>query len=262
MNGVYQCALLDAGAQISLLNRTVLENSSHHKTLQEDKNVKGLSIKTFGNRITARDRALVTVMIGDEDKVKLEVTCIVVEEEDMACCILLGNNVIKDLHIVLDFSQDISKFLIDSDLEFSLPFLTAGISGRDHGYCLSHEEMESDLKSFLSVNQIRMLQSRQAELRQLRSKLDSGVPVSSWKILNLNKFRRFASNLSVKNDLIVFLNDSRDVPVVSFVFMVEMSIRLHWQLCHAGRNKLLEHLRDLIWHPSLSYILGVSYIQG
>ena len=96
VNGVSLCALLDTGAQISLLSRSVLVNFSTCKTIQVDKTVTGLSINTFGNRITAKDRVLVTVAIGEENQVKLEVTCVVVEEKDMACCMLLGNNVVMD----------------------------------------------------------------------------------------------------------------------------------------------------------------------
>jgi hypothetical protein len=48
--------------------------------------------------------------------------------------------------------------------------------------------------------------------------------------------------------------NQRHVPVVSFSLLVELSIHLHWQMSHSGRNKLIDSLKESAWHPSLSEV--------
>ena len=102
--------MMDTGAQISLITKSAVVRSSCREPVPEHLKLKGVCIRTFGNRIAAANETMVNVVIGSDVGTNIEVPCVVVEDSAMTCCMLLGNNVIRNLYGVLDFNTDACKF--------------------------------------------------------------------------------------------------------------------------------------------------------
>ena len=69
----------------------------------------------------------------------------------------------------------------------------------------------------------------------------------------IKRFSRYRHNLKLQKDVLYFMRESGLLtPVVTFNAVVEMSLVLHYQLGHPGRQKLLESVLTQGWHPALT----------
>ena len=49
-------------------------------------------------------------------------------------------------------------------------------------------------------------------------------------------------------------NDVVSVLVVSFRFLLEIMVLTHQQMAHIGRNKLVQQMQNMVWHPSITKV--------
>ena len=102
------------------------------------------------------------------------------------------------------------------------------------------------LKSAVSVvKENNRLQSKCNILLNLKRCLRNGVPVEEWPN-RLSRFKRYVSGLECNGGVVTHSN----IIVVPFRILVQITLALHYQFAHVGRDKLIGLVRNLIWHPS------------
>ena len=247
------CALVDTGAQISLVAKSVYDLWLHGSWSSEEASSDIISIRALGSTVVTLGS--VKLDVAFTQSLVADVSCAVVDDSSMPCCLLFGIDLICSLKASLDFRSASLRVPCSDGLDI-VPFVTSSLAASGSDHCLVQNGVSgADLmESFLSNQQISMLQRGDRGIQQLFKKLSSNSPVSSWRGPLLKPYKRFSAKLIVHNDVVVFSSNSVRVPVVPFKFLVEMSVRFHWQMCHVGRNKLDAHLRSILWCPSLSQV--------
>ena len=107
------------------------------------------------------------------------------------------------------------------------------------------------LSSLIAPDQVIKLQSRNSQLRALKRVVSSNHP---WP-KQLSQFRRYRESLQVLQDIVLYRGEA-GIPryVITFQFLVEVVLVLHYKMAHLGREKLIDQVRQHVWHPSLAKV--------
>ena len=109
-----------------------------------------------------------------------------------------------------------------------------------------------ELRSLVTVEQISTHQRKCRLLSSLKKRISSKE--GDWPI-SLSRFKRYQKCLDVVDGVLVYRGTSGSpIYVVSFNFLVEILLVVHYRMAHLGRQKLIELVRQHIWHPSLSKV--------
>jgi hypothetical protein len=93
-----------------------------------------------------------------------------------------------------------------------------------------------------------VLQSHSPELKCLYKQLKKQVPTQVWP-KKIKAFARHSEKLSIQGGLILY-GDTSPTVVIPFESLVDVCVLLHFNLAHIGRDKLLDLIFKLVWHPS------------
>ena len=167
-----------------------------------------------------------------------DVSFVVVPDEAMSCCLLLGINGISDIGLVVDFEKKSVHIQLASNITGSIPFIPSVSAESGVVLCIGAEE-RAGILSCLSQNNLQLLQQADPELAELKQFVLCGNSHSKLPSM-LKKFSSAIARVSIREGLLFFARNGSFVPVVSFVFAVEVVIHLHWQNSHPGRNKLTD----------------------
>lgn len=273
--GERYCVLFDTGAQVSFISNTLFSQLD----LPLDTTV-SLVITGFGER---RSFALGFVDLS------LDLTngCtnpgphsfVVVDNSMMPFCIILGVDYISKHDVSLDYvdgcirqsgiilhsmqlctssARQVIAYLTVTVMKPVLPLCVREVfvgSGGDYlGFAVDRDANHNikHLASLISNEQILKHQSKCRVLTALKRKVcskDQNYPQS------LARFKRYTHSLYVIDGILVYkAPDERMIYVVTFNFLVEVLLVVHYQMAHLGRQKLIELVKKHIWHPSLSKV--------
>ena len=266
------CAIFDTGAELSLISREVIDVIGNVSDLNLKKerlcNVIGLS----GVHTPIEETVALACKIGHYkvDSARFAV----VPKQIMPYCILLGNDFMCTHGVSLNLLLDICsigkyevKFLSCNLVEYykkRLCVVQMGGRGGHQGYShtISIENSDSDLRfefagSSGTVSKIRgvieddvveIIQKEDRQLRLLKRSILESSPTKQWP-KQLGQYSRHFSKLAIVNNILVFKNPY-PIIIVSFRILVELLMMLHYKLAHIGRDKLLDLLSTIAWHPS------------
>lgn len=263
------CAVLDSGAEISLISAGVLgklEKSIFLNVVEEHPcDIVGLS----GARCVISQTVTLALTVGT--LALLPSKFAVVADTIFPYCFLLGLDFLSSNNIGINLSlgscmkggihcaqliTGLSNY-VDSPNLFMVQVGNPNVShvvrpsceGGDLRFEISGPSQTVNGLSLLMDNDIaKSIQSRSSELRALRRVLSQGLPPKQWPH-NLKPFRYHANKLSLINNIIVY-SQPKPVIVVSFTIALEIALVVHFDFAHIGRDKLLDLLHSLIWHPS------------
>ena len=78
--------------------------------------------------------------------------------------------------------------------------------------------------------------------------MNNNIPTNLWSE-ELKPFIRHSSKLSISHDTLIY-NSIRPIIVVPFKIALDLALSLHYNFAHVGREKVLDLLSNLGWHPS------------
>ena len=261
------CTILDTEAQVSLFDRNTYELLSRDTDLRlVDSN--GRMVKGIDNSLT-KVIGVVELQLSVLDvKMDSYTSFAVVDNGLMPCCCLLGLDFMRDNNFTLDFQNGIIYGVSTSDRLCYPMYQPDQLNGRDEislQFTISEEydsEISMDdvnnyksIKFALSLYDLKLLQSKDFVLRQVKRKITERVPVKNWKNRCLQRFKRFQSKLDVCDD-VLYRVIPHLVPVVTFSLLIEIVYKVHIQMAHIGRNKLVHIVSKHYWHPSLERVAG------
>ena len=254
--GSYQfCALVDTGAQLSLVSQAVLERLGVNGFTLVNRTL--IRIRTLGGFVASLGRVQLQVIVPTCQPLYL--TFAVVPEDCMPFCFIVGGDLLDSLGTVIDYWQ--SGFFFGQGRH--VPFLPCDSKAQQHELCLVQQgDVECDegvepVPGLLSMGQVRLCQQSDYTIRLVSRVVREGAHGSNWKAQVLASFRRHVDQLGCGEDgILCFKRNGCLVPVVSFAVLVEIVIHVHFQQCHPGRNKMGETLGDCIWHPKLLEVVS------
>lgn len=261
------CALLDTGAEVSLICESVLPSVEYNNMLLTE----SVSVMGVSGKMEDVTRIVEINFAFSSGDTSIKHVFLVVNDSAIPCCVLLGADLMTKYLITLDFDHSLCNV---KSLNIVLPFMKESIVNSCTPYVgiveLKREQVctlfvgpptssvalqlqwndneVSSISSMFSDEVLRRMQKRTPQLRKLKRCV--GKNPKNWPRA-LSSFKRHASYLSVVDEVLMYQNNDRSVPVISFGLMVEIILVLHHQLAHIGRDKILGLVSDQFFHPSI-----------
>ena len=268
VEGLKLCALMDTGAEISLISSqavNVLQEQSDIQVgnLQQNIQVVGLS----GGKETIREYVELNVECAHAT-LNFSHKFVVVSHANFPYCILIGMDLLCKANLNLDFAQlrclqgrkvvcplEVGKDLgRGSALNFISIVHTASHSlrmsktGSDFRFEVQGTgPTVTGLNLAVEEETVKTLQKSCSVLKSLVRQIVNGVLPKQWPS-KLKQFKRYFSDLKFENGLLIHVG-SKVNPVVPFKFMTGLALALHNEFAHVGRDKLLDLVDNLFWSP-------------
>ena len=273
VNDKRYCGLIDTGAQISLVNASVVREEERQSWILSRRSV-NVNIHGIGEGcVIAWEEVGLTVSIGKLMNVSHKFA--VLNEEQMPYCFLIGIDFLRLKGLVVDLGNErlLKNDMVIAQMQ-SDEFCLISFVGRvwvDENETMSSEEVNenecvlNENEKFLEKNDEDLLSSEDIErmqqdcpiISQLRECIMNGVPVSEWRGL-LMYFKRFANKFVISSGLIYFkrewMNEEMYVPVFSISGAIGVCMLVHERLGHMGKIKLWECMRERMFTPFLGRI--------
>ena len=264
LEGIMYCALLDSGAQISCVSRSVVDRHSISVDHSVSYLVSGLGTGTARSMGVARIQ-LQFPGLKDAEAHPLAI----VPDTTMPYCFILGVDFLKDYRLSIDCnrgacmqngepvcwfdgfagSQWLSSLAMTSTIPKTVVELCIGSAADGLRFAVEQDQDGIRLATLISTEEVYLLQKRSRLIAQLKRQLKEND--RHWP-KSIGQFRRHRDLLVVNGDILCHKN----VPVVTFTVLVEVMLVIHYQMSHIGRQKLIEMTRANIWHPSISTVAG------
>ena len=270
----HTCALLDTGAEISLVSAVTLnaiKNNVEVQRVEETGEICDI-VGFSGLRCPIKSVVYLKFNIGSYSMHK----CFkfgVVDEGIMPYCFLLGLDFMEEYDLGIDFNSlsckqkrsVISPLLTGTVVGTTTCVVTTDIpEGTSHiikpsfveGSLRFEVKGSSETITGMSLlvegNVVNQLQSRNTELNELRKLIKGNVPSKDWPG-RLTSYRRHANKLSIMNNVVVW--GEQRLVVVPHKVVLELAVTIHFNFAHVGRDKLMGMLAGLVWHPSRTQIV-------
>lgn len=263
------CAVLDTGAEISLVTDTVLSLISSYQDInvvrQNVCNIVGFTGCEISIKQTVELRLAIGSFLMGEPHVFA-----VIPDSALPHCLLLGLDFMRKNGIGVDFKTNtckrrfitIAPFLNTSGCQSYNSLMMISVDGGTSHKVRSRlvnrrigfevEGPSSDitgLSLLMEGDLVKHLQSRSDELRALYRCVKQGIQPKNWPG-KISSYRRFAGKISISDNNVLVFCDLRPVIIVPCNVVVELALVLHVNFAHSGRDKLIALLGDLVWHPS------------
>lgn len=277
-NGIRFCALVDTGAQVSLLNRSISEiiiSRCPALTILEVSNnvVTGID----GSKTMALGYLVLQLSLEDK-MLECPMPLLIVNDSDIPCCAILGANFLRMNRIIVNFRDFLLHIGCESGYVVNVPlagklflndignsavtvFTSACVVTSDEAeLVLSSSEEETDSEniriSFLPRNTLIEQQNNDPVLSLLKHYLVENVACKLWREDSLAQFKHSSKYYRVTSDLLVRDCNGFTVPLVSFEFAVKFVFKVHKMLAHIGKHKLDYIVRRHCFHPCLCQIVA------
>ena len=276
VQGKTACALFDTGAQVSCVAQSLVKQIGAHSVQEGILNLIGLG----QGKSDVLGFVKLDVSFLDPGTLVEQASFAVVEDAVMPCCLIVGADVMEQFGITLNFSDGQYKVMTQGGNGHFAPLDASMVSGAvEHNVvnclearlpaqvrsiCVGTEENNlkfgltrgddgeiQELTTLISLEQIQRLQRRSSQLTSLRRCLSRES--SKWP-KSLLRFRRYCKELVVVDGIVYLQIEGRLVYVVTFQFLIEVVLVLHYEMAHPGRDKLCDLVRHHIWHPSLAKV--------
>ena len=257
--GKYFCAVLDTGAEISLIRRDVFDELSKSMQLTLDSSqlvyIEGYS-------------GLMASMTGTVD-IELELlpgmktrrhTFAVVDVGVISQCFLLGIDFLSAHSLAIDAAEDsvvqLRPHMVRGKLipyrAFQIRYPVAHVactSNEDIDLGGAREQLPAEVTSLVSEFSVR----REQEIDPIISMLIENAAVTARELWpsELSSFGKSSYDFYVKEGLLYCKVGRCQSVVVSWSLLVRIVVSLHSALAHIGRDKMLHLLRQHVFHPNL-----------
>ena len=260
--GSIGCALVDTGAQISLVSETMFNRICEKGAagLDTDVSVK-LSGVGRGNTAVLGTINLSIAINGMSEP--LEHCFAVVKDSVMSYCFLLGMGFIDEVKLVLNFSN-MTYCLTNASAGIPLGVLKISQSsslGNIPTYANNLSINMCELvtaqsnSNLVSLDTIHSIQLRDFAIRQIKKKVVNKEPVRNFRMSCLKKFIPYHKHLRVYLDTLYYDEPNSAIPVVSFKFLVDTVEQFHVHNGHVGIHKLSNLVRKFLWHPAIQTVV-------
>ena len=98
---------------------------------------------------------------------------------------------------------------------------------------------------------INSIQRSDRNLRAVYRCVKNEVPSTKWPP-NISNFRRYRGKLSISEGVLLY----DGAAVVSIGVVTDIILALHSNFAHVGRDKMVDLMRELVWHPSKLKIIS------
>ena len=248
-NGHTLCTLIDSGAQVSLISQSMWKRVTNGEANLNatTSTLRGIT----GQKTNFLGTADLRITFGNGEELE-SFPFAIVRDEMLPCCLLVGLNFLK--HFMAKVKLKTGKLIIqesESGLEVLIAMRSLRLMNAEDG-----EERDREVKVKFQIDEesLAKMQDSNHGVSQLKRVVRRSIPPSQWKIPALNQFRRHASKLALSDQVLVKHTEEKAMAVTTFPFMVEIIHKIHSQVAHLGRHKVLDIVQKQFWHPAADLI--------
>ena len=264
------CALLDTGAQVSLITENVfkqLKQENPELPFDElDETLVGVGNQK--NKVIGITELKLKIL---NSEVESTVPFAIVKTECLPWCALLGLNFLKINKVILDFENLLTIYEGDKGSPIEYPMMTnndkteeatifQGIVERESTLEYkqddnqeSSDEPEYNKKLRYSIdNNLPSIQESDHAIASLKRNIEKGA--RDYREPFLKQFKRYNPDLYIDTDILYKKHKNQDLTVLPFSIMVDVAVKTHEQLSHIGCNKLSNLISNQFWHPAIENI--------
>ena len=258
LDGPLFCALVDTGAQVSLLRESLVAHLSGYLRSRGRFDERSVVIRSVtGEEMPSMGLVRVSVRLGG---VELgERGFVLVPDGYVPVCAIVGADLIRDVGLTLDFAE--GGYSLHStggrrEVKFCRrPAATVGLA-----FCLAQVRVHpgaerAQIPEGWTEELVRSMQARDGALRRLRELVRKGVEPRKWKDPAVAEYKRRGRDLRWRRGMVVAEKGELVVPAVSFERVVECALQAHHCSSHPGRRKLQTTLERILYHPALTRIV-------
>lgn len=279
-HGVKFCALIDTGAQVSLIGedtvKLLVQREPHLQVRDFSGNLlSGIS----GGKSEVVGYVELKLSIAEQD-FDIPVPFAIVKTCELPCCAILGANYLIANEISVEFwnfaiSGPSCKIDLSCNREHSgvtclnnanhwAIFSFTGIITAEQtdseelvesSDCDSNEPVEVPKLCSISNAKMRAIQSGDVTISALKQYIVERSPARNCTVRSLQPFKKYWKKFRVVSDLCLFDKDGQDVVVVPFEFLVDVVYKTHVQMAHIGKHKLENLIMNKFFHPALKKVI-------
>ena len=285
------CAVLDLGAQVSLIRQSTLEEIEGFEEGVSSDKVQLLIVGLTGESQII-DRSVDLRVELPNDMHSSMHTFAVVPSEIIPNCFLFGIDFLADHGLAINGANGTCCQNVEATLGTSVRWAigsaltvmqTEEVSSRgtqdelqrrgdgqglevgggleteslgSRGVGLDGQSKEgevSELGQLVSVEVVRADQEKEGEIKELYEMVSEEVDKGEWPE-NLEEFGKTKASFKIKDGILYAMSQGspeREVIVVSFGLLVGLALKIHVLMSHMGRDKMIHMLRQYLWHPKV-----------
>ena len=266
------CSLIDTGAQVSIITEDIWDQIKS-QNIEMDFDFKEVNHELTG--IGNQKVPAIGIVKLKLDMLGMQtnevVPFAVIKNNDKPWCSILGANFLKLNKMIVDFEQQMMYCESNEGDELIYPMqlysrsYTKNINFFGNLYLEDDSNTVSDsecnewknkkIKIKYTIDEkFYDIQINDHALNALKLKITDNIDKKKWKEPFLNQFKRYSSQLIIKED-ILWRQQTKYVSIVlPFPMIVDIAYKTHTKLGHIGRHKLLDIILKNFWHPSLENI--------
>ena len=274
-NGIEFCALIDTGAQVSLITENVLEKLKERDPYLTVEPCSDSLGGIGNNRESIIGIVKLKLSLFESQHTKV-IPFAIVKESCLPSCCILGANFIARNNLIIDFHTKIiydtvsygqakqsRKLKMGDDNNFLGTIKQAEMTENESETQIEDlEEIQSDLESEesedenvqynINNNNFQDLQDRDHAITLLKQKVSKQIKTENWSEYPIRQFRRYNGQYKFQSGILYKHNKKQQKSIiVPFKIMVDIVYQTHTKLAHIGRYKLCNTVVKNFWHPAL-----------
>ena len=252
LGGRFYCALVDTGAQISLIREDAYRSLPEVLKRANDLHVGAMKLRGVGEGYSSVEGVTYLPVALADRELSDRHPFAIVSRQVLPFCVLLGANFIREHRIRVNFASRWLSWLTGVG-EVVCQFRPHVSSETRVQFCFQHDVVQEtyDRRIGFDSGDLRSMQSRDEVVSAVSDGVLGGVDPDSWTDPKLRVFRRAYDRLLVQQGILYCNVDEKAVPVASFHFLVEVVFTTHRNMAHIGRHKLIESVERVVWHPDI-----------
>ena len=264
------CCVIDSGSEITIISKGALKSLSDICNLEIIDEYVCDIIGCSGAKTPVNETVSLDFQFGTLEVTNQEFK--IISDEFLPCCVILGCDFLYKYQIGIDLNQNFIKaddLVITTitnfdwqDIREELKNINCTVLTSNSTISVSASTDVNDLRfeikssgnvasgmSWLASNDTeKLLQKRCPELKSLYKVVNESIPIKDWPSA-IKKYARYLDKISICDGVLRFDIDKPKI-MVPFKVFVELCHKLHMDFAHIGRDKLLDLLSDIVWHPA------------
>lgn len=238
---------MDTGSVVSVAQESVVDYIEQFGHIEREIII-NVTLKGVGIGSTVCTKGVI-VTIGYETGT-CRIPLVVVPDNYIPSCLLLGMNYLIKVEAVLDFGEGII-FHGDTAYNVSDSFLTTV-----QGLCMNMTLDVNSLNYCFSEDELLNLQNRSKCIKKLRRLVLNRSGIRKGDKILKDFVRHFKELTIFRLILVKKIAGGRFAAVVGFEQIVHVCVALHRNLAHIGREKLVNEVLRNVWHPKIHMVVG------
>ena len=252
------CAVLDTGAEISLIRRDVFDRISESIPLTLDKD-QVVYIEGYSGLVASMAGGVDLQLLLTAGMQCKKHTFAVVDTQLISQCFLLGIDFLSANSLAIDAARDCiiqvkpriveQKFMPYRVMQSPYPVAHVSTTEDLPPPDVERESLPVEISPFLEEGSVKHDQKSDPSISSLGECVLS-VPRKEWPT-GLSGFCRTSYDYQFRDGVLFCKSGVNLTVVVSWNLLVRIVLALHLLLAHIGRDKMLHLLRQHIFHPNL-----------